>query len=126
MSGMMWRRPIASGPRNSATACANGGAVRAALNQKPDGAGELGIALSNIEKHHTEECRVEVENRESTMKQHQVLKMGILLPILLFASQVSLAGATDKKPNIVIIWGDDIGQTNISAYSKGLMGCLLY
>jgi len=27
-----------------------------------------------------------------------------------------------KKPNIVIIWGDDIGQTNVSAYSKGLMG----
>ena len=27
-----------------------------------------------------------------------------------------------KKPNIVIIWGDDIGQSNISTYSKGLMG----
>lgn len=27
-----------------------------------------------------------------------------------------------QKPNIVIIWGDDIGQTNISAYSHGLMG----
>jgi arylsulfatase len=27
-----------------------------------------------------------------------------------------------KKPNIVIIWGDDIGQSNISAYTKGLMG----
>lgn len=26
------------------------------------------------------------------------------------------------KPNIVIIWGDDIGQTNISAYSMGMMG----
>jgi arylsulfatase A-like enzyme len=30
--------------------------------------------------------------------------------------------AQDKKPNIVIIWGDDIGQSNISAYTKGLMG----
>jgi arylsulfatase A-like enzyme len=28
----------------------------------------------------------------------------------------------DKKPNIVIIWGDDIGQSNVSAYSKGVMG----
>ncbi len=27
-----------------------------------------------------------------------------------------------KKPNIVVIWGDDIGQSNISAYSMGLMG----
>ena len=30
--------------------------------------------------------------------------------------------ATADKPNIVIIWGDDIGQSNISAYSMGLMG----
>jgi len=27
-----------------------------------------------------------------------------------------------QKPNIVVIWGDDIGITNISAYSDGLMG----
>ena len=27
-----------------------------------------------------------------------------------------------KNPNIVIIWGDDIGQSNISAYTKGMMG----
>ena len=36
------------------------------------------------------------------------------------------AGAARKpkpaKPNILIIWGDDIGITNISAYSSGLMG----
>ena len=30
--------------------------------------------------------------------------------------------ATAKQPNIVIIWGDDIGQTDVSAYSMGLMG----
>lgn len=27
-----------------------------------------------------------------------------------------------KKPNICIIWGDDVGQSNISAYSHGVMG----
>ena len=27
-----------------------------------------------------------------------------------------------RKPNILVIFGDDIGQTNISAYSLGLMG----
>ncbi len=28
----------------------------------------------------------------------------------------------NKKPNILVIWGDDIGQSNISAYTMGLMG----
>jgi arylsulfatase len=28
----------------------------------------------------------------------------------------------DGKPNIVVIWGDDIGITNLSCYSDGLMG----
>ena len=32
------------------------------------------------------------------------------------------AAAQQKKPNIVIIWGDDVGQSNISAYSHGMMG----
>ena len=33
------------------------------------------------------------------------------------------AGAVSgRKPNILVIFGDDIGQTNISAYSFGLMG----
>jgi arylsulfatase len=27
-----------------------------------------------------------------------------------------------KKPNILVIWGDDIGITNLSIYSRGLMG----
>jgi len=26
------------------------------------------------------------------------------------------------KPNILILWGDDIGQFNISAYNGGMMG----
>jgi len=32
------------------------------------------------------------------------------------------AQAQQKKPNIVVFWGDDIGQSNISAYSLGVMG----
>src|SRR5688572_6157567 len=30
--------------------------------------------------------------------------------------------ATQRKPNILILWGDDIGYWNISAYNQGLMG----
>ncbi|MBL8964204.1 MAG: arylsulfatase [Phycisphaerae bacterium] len=29
---------------------------------------------------------------------------------------------TPAKPNILVIWGDDIGQFNISAYNMGMMG----
>ena len=29
---------------------------------------------------------------------------------------------TPDKPNILVIWGDDIGITNLSCYSNGLMG----
>ncbi len=32
------------------------------------------------------------------------------------------ARAQDDPPNILVIWGDDIGQSNISAYTMGLMG----
>ncbi|RQW81846.1 MAG: hypothetical protein EHM62_04485, partial [Methylococcus sp.] len=32
------------------------------------------------------------------------------------------ATAQAKKPNILIIWGDDIGQFNVSAYNMGMMG----
>ncbi|MFY0626382.1 MAG: arylsulfatase [Reichenbachiella sp.] len=28
----------------------------------------------------------------------------------------------NKKPNILVIWGDDIGRSNISAYTMGMMG----
>jgi arylsulfatase len=30
--------------------------------------------------------------------------------------------ATNKKPNFLIIWGDDIGQSNLSIFTKGVMG----
>jgi arylsulfatase A-like enzyme len=32
------------------------------------------------------------------------------------------AEESGKKPNILVIFGDDIGQSNVSAYSHGLMG----
>lgn len=35
---------------------------------------------------------------------------------------VNSVHAAEKQPNIVVIWGDDIGQFNISAYNMGMMG----
>ena len=30
--------------------------------------------------------------------------------------------ATSRKPNIIVIWGDDIGTWNISHFNGGMMG----
>jgi len=54
------------------------------------------------------------------MKTKIVLVLAALVVGLAFIA--GPAFAADKKPNIVIIWGDDIGQSNISAYSHGVMG----
>src|SRR5881227_1849463 len=32
------------------------------------------------------------------------------------------AAASGRKPNILILWGDDIGYWNVSAYNQGVMG----
>jgi len=44
--------------------------------------------------------------------------LALWLAFSLFAS----AQAQTRKPNIVVIWGDDIGVHNISAYNHGVMG----
>lgn len=36
--------------------------------------------------------------------------------------RVSRSGAADKKPNVLVIWGDDIGTWNISHNHRGMMG----
>ncbi|MGP0594424.1 arylsulfatase [Nitrospira sp. T9] len=44
------------------------------------------------------------------------------LAVVLTLSGLATAQAAETKPNIIIIWGDDIGQSNVSAYSRGMMG----
>ncbi len=45
----------------------------------------------------------------------------ILACFLLLISAATSVAAQDR-PNILVIWGDDIGQYNISAYNRGAMG----
>jgi len=42
--------------------------------------------------------------------------------LLVASSLDSPAHAQQSKPNILVIFGDDIGQSNVSAYSMGVMG----
>jgi arylsulfatase len=48
-------------------------------------------------------------------------KNAMLFALICF-SVVEIQAQNSKKPNILILWGDDIGTTNISAYSDGIMG----
>jgi arylsulfatase len=55
---------------------------------------------------------------------HRVIGLLGLLSIAWIAAVPAAAddGGKDQKPNILVIWGDDIGQSNISAYTMGLVG----
>jgi arylsulfatase A-like enzyme len=46
--------------------------------------------------------------------------VGVAVAVSALAAPVVAQDA--ERPNIVVIWGDDIGQFNISAYNMGMMG----
>ena len=56
------------------------------------------------------------------MKKTRVIAIFIVITMTIIQVWVAKPSLAQDKPNIVIIWGDDIGQSNISAYSMGLMG----
>jgi len=49
------------------------------------------------------------------------LKIG-LTPVLCGLCLSAGTAYATNKPNILVIWGDDIGNDNVSAYSRGMMG----
>jgi arylsulfatase A-like enzyme len=50
------------------------------------------------------------------------MKIRVLLQIGILLLSSTLVLGQQKKPNILVIWGDDIGYWNISAYNHGMMG----
>jgi arylsulfatase len=51
----------------------------------------------------------------------QIIMKKIKLVAFLWLAGMTMVMAQDK-PNILVIWGDDIGQSNISAYTMGMVG----
>ena len=56
------------------------------------------------------------------MKTLKFLLTLLIFFVMALTSYPYIAEAQTKKPNILVIWGDDVGQSNISAYTFGLMG----
>ncbi len=46
----------------------------------------------------------------------------LILGCFLAAAAWTQTAVAAQKPNILVLWGDDIGQSNISTYTKGLVG----
>ena len=46
----------------------------------------------------------------------------LLATALLAVMSGAYAQAVEQKPNILVLWGDDIGQSNISTYTRGMVG----
>jgi arylsulfatase A-like enzyme len=50
---------------------------------------------------------------------HALVAITLALPVL---ASAAVQAQQPRKPNILIIWGDDIGQFNLSAINQGIMG----
>ncbi len=46
----------------------------------------------------------------------------LVMSLVAVALAVAVPAAAQGKPNILVVWGDDVGQSNISAYTRGMMG----
>jgi arylsulfatase len=54
------------------------------------------------------------------LRRSALASLAFVLAVL--ASGAATAQTPAKKPNILVIWGDDVGYWNISAYNQGMMG----
>src|SRR5262245_23010052 len=61
------------------------------------------------------------QHRGGRMARRKTLAL-IALVFVLGGSTPAVAQTTAKQPNILILWGDDVGYWNISAYNLGMMG----
>ena len=102
--------------------------------------GELEMSREDKTNNHTKDVRDDTDER-AVSRRNILLGTSTLVAAAAFTSNAlaqaqkaapagpatgpapaPAATASGRKPNILVIWGDDIGIANISAYSDGLMG----
>lgn len=63
------------------------------------------------------------KSRETVMKSNRWLNQWTpLLGLVILLMAGSVVAQSAERPNILVIWGDDIGMWDISAYHRGMMG----
>src|SRR5215468_5413748 len=81
--------------------------------------------MSNERKKHQEGTMTDEKSRSFNRRRSLLggASSLVLANILgIGSARAQTPGAGGKKPNIVVLWGDDVGQTNVSAYGLGVMG----
>ncbi len=48
--------------------------------------------------------------------------LSLCFALVIGAAMITQPALAQDKPNIIVIWGDDIGRTNLSIYTDGMMG----
>jgi len=56
------------------------------------------------------------------MELHLTARFRAVLTAAIALATFAAAGSAQDRPNILVVWGDDVGQSNISAYTMGMMG----
>ncbi|CAM5479941.1 N-acetylgalactosamine-6-O-sulfatase [Afipia felis] len=68
-------------------------------------------------------CETDMQNAAGNKKHRKLLRpFEIALLASVALSPVAAQAQQPQRPNIVVIWGDDIGFWNLSTYSRGTMG----
>ncbi|MFM7521566.1 MAG: arylsulfatase, partial [Planctomycetota bacterium] len=52
----------------------------------------------------------------------RVALLGVCAALLATTAVAQTGSAPARKPNILVIWGDDIGTWNVSHTNRGMMG----
>src|SRR5688500_7336980 len=86
------------------------------MNSKVYGLGDMYAPVR-----HAHDTSREGESMQGSTRFYRSVVLGLTM-LAALAWLAGPAAAQQQQPNIVIIWGDDIGQSNVSTYSHGLMG----
>lgn len=75
--------------------------------------------LNNIKKDHIKKDHIKHYNQLTLKPTYMKINFKMWFTVLCTIPMLSLA---QEKPNILVIWGDDIGTWNISHNNRGMMG----
>jgi hypothetical protein len=78
-----------------------------------------GVIVTTLQSRRNEDCR---DKRAEMMQIKKLIGWITIAAALIVGVEAAQAQPKPKPPNILVIWGDDIGWQNVSAYGLGTMG----